>query len=97
MHEVRAEPLDHSTRSAGIETGEVCQRTSHSPRLRVCSTWYGWQRYCCPIRIAPSPGEASAEAVPGGGGPLFRPIRRGLEGGGGGHQMVGRLNWMSPP
>ena len=41
MHEVRAEPLDHRTRSAGIETGEVCQRTSHSPRLRVCSTWYG--------------------------------------------------------
>ena len=28
MHEVRAEPLDHRTRSAGIETGEVCQRTS---------------------------------------------------------------------
>ena len=41
MHEVRAEPLDHRTRSAGIETGEVGQRTSHSPRLRVCSTWYG--------------------------------------------------------
>ena len=41
MHEVRAEPLDHWTRSAGIETGEVCQRTSRSPRLRVCSTWYG--------------------------------------------------------
>ena len=41
MHEVRAEPLDHRTRSARIETGEVCQRTSHSPRLRVCSTWYG--------------------------------------------------------
>ena len=41
MHEVRAEPLDHRTRSASIETGEVCQRTSHSPRLRVCSTWYG--------------------------------------------------------
>ena len=38
MHEVRAEPLDHWTRSAGIETGEVCQRTSHSPRLRV---WWG--------------------------------------------------------
>ena len=34
MHEVRAEPLDHWTRSAGIEAGEVCQRTSHSPRLR---------------------------------------------------------------
>ena len=41
MHEVRAEPLDHRTRSAGIETGEVCQRTSHSPWPRVCSTWYG--------------------------------------------------------
>ena len=28
MHEVRAEPLDHRTRSAGVETGEACQRTS---------------------------------------------------------------------
>ena len=43
-----------------------------------------WQWYCCPIRIAPSPGEASAEAVPGGGGPLFRPIRRGFLWGGAG-------------
>ena len=41
MHEVRAEPLDHRTRSVGLETGEVCQRTSHPPHLQVCSTCYG--------------------------------------------------------
>ena len=28
MHELRAKPLDHRTMSAGVETGEVCQRTS---------------------------------------------------------------------
>ena len=33
MHEVRAEPLDHRTRSAGLEAGEACQGTSHSLRL----------------------------------------------------------------
>ena len=32
IHKVRAEPLDHRTRSAGIETGEACQRTSRSPQ-----------------------------------------------------------------
>ena len=31
MHEVRAEPPDHRSRSAGLYTGEACQRTSHSP------------------------------------------------------------------
>ena len=41
IHEVRAEPLDHRTRSAGLETGEACQRTSHPPQLQVCSTCYG--------------------------------------------------------
>ena len=41
MHEVRAEPLDHRTRLAGLETGEACQRTSHPPQLQVCSTCYG--------------------------------------------------------
>ena len=41
MHNVKAEPLDHWTRSAGLETGEVCQRTSHPPQLQVCSTCYG--------------------------------------------------------
>ena len=41
MHEVRAKPLDHRTRPAGLETGEVCQRTSHPPQLQVCSTCYG--------------------------------------------------------
>ena len=41
MHEVRAEPLDHRTRSAGLETGEACHRTSHPPQLQVCSTCYG--------------------------------------------------------
>ena len=41
MHKVRAEPLDYWTRSAGLETGEVCQRTSHPPQLQVCSTCYG--------------------------------------------------------
>ena len=41
MHKVRAKPLDHRTRSAGLETGEVCQRTSHSLQLQVCSTCYG--------------------------------------------------------
>ena len=29
MHEVGAEPPDHRTRSAGLETGDACQRTSH--------------------------------------------------------------------
>ena len=33
MHEVRAEPPDQRTRSAGLETGEACQRTSHSLQL----------------------------------------------------------------
>ena len=33
MHEVGAEPLDHRTTSAGLETGEACQSTSHSPQL----------------------------------------------------------------
>ena len=28
MHNVRAEPPDRRTRSAGLETGEACQRTS---------------------------------------------------------------------
>ena len=32
MHQVRAEPPDHRTRSAGLETGEACQSTLHSPR-----------------------------------------------------------------
>ena len=32
--EVRAEPQDHGTGSAGLETGEACQRTSHSPQPR---------------------------------------------------------------
>ena len=41
MHKVRAEPLDHKTRSASLETGEFCQRTSHPPQLQVCSTCYG--------------------------------------------------------
>ena len=30
-HEIRAEPPDHRTGSAGLETDEECQRTSHSP------------------------------------------------------------------
>ena len=30
MHEVGAEPPDHRARSAGLETDEACQRTSHS-------------------------------------------------------------------
>ena len=41
MHEVRAEPLDHMTRSVGLDTGEACRRTSHPPQLQVCSTCYG--------------------------------------------------------
>ena len=41
MHEVRAEPLDHKTRLAGLETGEACHRTSHPLQLQVCSTCYG--------------------------------------------------------
>ena len=41
MHEVRAEPLDHRTRSAGLYTGEACQRISHPLQLQVCSTCYG--------------------------------------------------------
>ena len=31
-HEVGAEPLDHRTGAAGIETGEACQRTSQPPQ-----------------------------------------------------------------
>ena len=41
IHEVTAEPLDHRSKSAGLETGEACQRTSHPPQLQVCSTCYG--------------------------------------------------------
>ena len=41
MHEVRAESLDHRTRSAGLEAGEACPRTSHPPQLQVCSSCYG--------------------------------------------------------
>ena len=33
MHEAGAEPPDHRTGSAGLETGEACQRTSPSPQL----------------------------------------------------------------
>ena len=33
MHEAGAEPPDHRTGSAGLETGEACQRTSHSLQL----------------------------------------------------------------
>ena len=48
-HEVRAEPPDHRTGSAGVETGEACQRTLHSLQLpgvagrgeRVCVWWWG--------------------------------------------------------
>ena len=35
MHEVRAEPPDHRTGSAGPEVGEACQRTLASPLLRA--------------------------------------------------------------
>ena len=41
MHDVGAKPLDHRTRSAGLETGGACQRTSHPPQLHTCSTGYG--------------------------------------------------------
>ena len=51
-------------------------RGHHTHRGSGCVA-LGMAVVMCPIRIAPSPGEASAEAVPGGGGPLFRPIRRG--------------------
>ena len=33
MYEVRAKPPDHGTRSAGLETGQACQRISHLPQL----------------------------------------------------------------
>ena len=33
MHEVRAEPVDHRTGSAGLEAGEAYPRTSPSPQL----------------------------------------------------------------
>ena len=82
MHGVRAEPRDHRTRLAGIETGEVCQRISHSPQLQVCSTGYGsgaaapsgshLPREGCPpkrnpVVEAPCPGPSDAEAGGGGG------------------------------
>jgi hypothetical protein len=38
MHKVRTEPLDHRTRCADTETGEACQRTSHSPQSVYCAT-----------------------------------------------------------
>ena len=83
MHEVRAEPLDHRTRSAGLETGEACQRTSHPPQLQVCSTCYGsgtaapfgshlpregYPLMRNPVVEAPSPGPSNAESGGGGGG-----------------------------
>ena len=81
MHEVRAEPLDHRTRSAGLETGEACQRTSHPPQLQVCSTCYGsgtaapsgshLPREGYPLKRnlvaeAPCPGQSDAEHQWGG-------------------------------
>ena len=77
IHEVRAEPLDHSTRSAGLETGEACQRTPHPPQLQVCSTCYGsgtgapsgshllWEGSTLkrnPVVEAPCPGPSDAGA-----------------------------------
>ena len=82
MHEVRAEPLDHRTRSAGLETGEACQRTSHPPQLEVCSTCYGsgtaapsgshlpregYPLKRNPVVEAPCPGPSDAAQVQGGG------------------------------
>ena len=79
MHEVRAKPLDHRTTSAGLETGEACQRTYHPPQLQVCCTCYGsgtaapsgshllWEGYPLkrnPVAEAPCPGPSDAE---GGG------------------------------
>ena len=32
-HEVGSEPPDHRTGSAGLEDGEACQTSSHSPQL----------------------------------------------------------------
>ena len=37
MHKVRAKPLDTGP---GLETGEACQRTSHSPQ--PCEWGEGW-------------------------------------------------------
>ena len=88
MHEVRAEPLDHRTRSAGLETGEACQGTSHPPQHQVCSTCYGsgtaapsgshlpregYPLKRNPVVEAPYPGPS--DAVRRGGGPQngFRP------------------------
>ena len=41
IHKVKAEPLVHWTKSAGLETVENCQGTSHPPHLQVGSTCYG--------------------------------------------------------
>ena len=83
MHEVRAEPLDHRTRPAGLETGEACQRTSNPPQLQVCSTCYGsataapsgshlpWEGYPLmrnPVVGAPCPGPSDAVDMGGGYG-----------------------------
>ena len=87
MHEVRAEPLDHRTRSAGLETGEACQRTSHPPQLQMGSTCYGsgtaapsgshllWEGYPLkqnPVVEAPCPGPSN---VAGGGGGHPPPLK----------------------
>ena len=81
--EVRAEPLDHRTRSAGLETGEACQRTSHPPQLQVCSTRYGsgtaapsgshlpqegYPLKRNPVVEAPCTGPSDADITRGGGG-----------------------------
>ena len=83
MHKGRAEPLDHRTSSAGLETSEACQRTSHPPQLQVCSTCYGsgtaapsgshllregYPLMQNPAVEAPYPGPSDAAAGGGGGG-----------------------------
>ena len=64
MREAGAEPPDHRTRSAGVETGEASRRTSQH-RSSKCAALG-----CCPIRTAPSPGDT------GGGGLYGRGLCR---------------------
>ena len=86
MHEVRAKPLDHMLRSAGLETGEACERTSHPSQLQVCSTCYGsgtaapsgshlpWEGYPLkrnPVVEAPCPGPSNTGEGGGAGNRFY--------------------------
>ena len=98
MHEVKAQPLDHRARSAGLDTGEACHRTSHPPQLQVCSTWYGSGTAAPSGSHLPREGygwEGPLGRVPGfgGGGGPGGAIWGGGGGGGGSAEFAPAMVW----